>query len=54
MRKETSGANTDVRMLIPPKLLANGLRVRGGAEVPDAATASGVDTEFFADTALVE
>jgi hypothetical protein len=41
-------------MLIPPKLLANGLRIRGGTEVPDAATASGVDTEFFLDTALIE
>jgi len=28
----------DVRMLIPPKLLANGLFRRGGAGVPDAAT----------------
>ena len=41
-------------MLIPPKLLANGLRVRGAAEVPDAATASGVETVFFPDTALIE
>ena len=40
-------------MLIPPKLLANGLRVRG-AEVPDAATASGAETVFFPDTALIE
>jgi hypothetical protein len=54
MRTRTNEANMDVRMLIPPKLLANGLRVRGGAEVPEAATASGVDTEFFPDTALVE
>jgi len=41
-------------MSIPPKLLANGLRIRGGAEVPDAATASGVDTDLLADTALIE
>ena len=49
-----SEANTDVPMLIPPKLLANGLRVRGDAEVPDAATASGVDGELLLDTALIE
>lgn len=41
-------------MSIPPKLLASGLRKRGGPEVPDAATASGVDTELFPDTALIE
>ena len=53
MRTEMNEANTDVRMLIPPRLLANGLRVRG-AEVPDAATAPGVETLFFPDTALIE
>ena len=41
-------------MLIPPKLLANGLRIGEGAEVPDAATASGVDVEFLPGTALIE
>lgn len=54
MRTETSDANMDVPMLIPPKLLANGLRVRGDVEVPDAATASGVDTGLLLDTALIE
>ena len=54
MRTEMSDANMDVPMLIPPKLLANGLRVRGDVEVPDAATASGVDTGLLLDTALIE
>jgi hypothetical protein len=40
-------ANADVRMFIPPKVLADGLRIRGDDEVP---TASGVDAGFLPDT----